>query len=137
MRVSHGLPVLLLGLGLASCRNPVIPERYFPHTAVPLEPVPAIYRTWWDEIEACSGRKGDFRSLSFYVVPDADGWWDGRVFIEGAWVSRGNRITVGERRSLIARILRHEMLHALLRTGEHPAEFFTTKCGSLVARSSP
>jgi hypothetical protein len=120
--------------GVTSCRDPVVPEQYFPRGAIPLQPVPDVYATWWSETEACSGRKGNFRAVSFYVVPGAEGWRWGNSTIEGSWVELGNRITVGELRAMRARILRHEMLHAILRTGEHPEEYFVTRCGDIVAR---
>ena len=132
--VSQRLTLLVVCLAAVSCREPVVPEQYFPPGAVPLDPVPTVYATWWGETEECSRRTGNFGSVRFYVVPGVDGWSAGSGFIEGAWVESGNRITVGELRAMRARVLRHEMLHAILQRGDHPAEYFQTRCGWLIAR---
>src|SRR5713226_8484233 len=46
---------------------------------------PAVYRTWWTQIEACAGLWGDFDRVEWYEVPGSsyscptyEGGYDGR-----------------------------------------------------------
>lgn len=109
-------------------------EPAFPSDAVEFQP-PAVYRLWWNLVERCSGKTGDFSAVRFYDVP-------GKYIVDAAgdsangyWFSNGDRILVGEYRMYEGPLLRHEMLHALLRKTEgtgHPAEYFVDKCGGVV-----
>lgn len=127
-----GLIICTVLLVALSCRDVAPPEQYFPKTAVLLLPVPSVYSTWWSDTETCSGVKRSFSAVRFYVVPGATGWQVGSTYILGAWAENGNRITVGEYRKLEPLLLRHEMLHAILSRGDHPRDYFVTRCGQLV-----
>jgi hypothetical protein len=72
------------------------------------------------------------RRVQFYVLPRSHGWPDGDDFVWGAWLRSGNRIVVGEYVSEHPAIVRHEMLHAILQRGDHPREYFVSRCGSVV-----
>ena len=92
---------------------------------------PEIYADWWRETEVCSGRTGDLDRIHWYVVPNTISfdfrgtsyngyWWDTHDIVLGSvWLDRPE-------------VVRHEMLHDLLNSGEHPAEFFKERCGALV-----
>lgn len=104
----------------------------FPSNAVPFEP-PAPYRLWWAVTESCSGTTAPFESVSWYVVPDGDAIViDGEQYA-GIWFPKGNRIVLARRATDDGHLVRHEILHALLRVGGHPATHFMDRCGGYVS----
>jgi hypothetical protein len=121
--------LLLLLLPLAACESPFAPR--LPAGAVRFTP-PSIYRQWWTLTEQCSGRQGLYEAVSWYVVPDAETlpgtnglnalWYgDSRIVLAGAY----DGIAAGD-------LVRHEMLHAILRDGGHPREMFVRRCAGVV-----
>ena len=92
---------------------------------------PAIYARWWQMAEACSGQTRSFREVRWFRVP-------GRVlqlgsqWVEGYWASRGNLIVVADSVVEIGSTVRHEMVHAILQTGDHPQEIFLTRCAAIL-----
>lgn len=75
-------------------------------------------------------RRADFSDVAWYRTPRGsllvlDGNVEG-----GHWWSSGNRIVVAQ--SGDPRIVRHEMLHAILQTGSHAASYFGERCGAYV-----
>lgn len=102
-----------------------------PDGAVPFDP-PAHYALWWSETQQCAGRGASLHDVQWFVVPDAEtfrlrgkewaGWW---------WAS-GNRIILAELYREHALTVRHEMLHAILQRGDHPAQYFADRCRGLV-----
>ena len=115
----------VLPLFLLACQSPTA---FTPPGAVPFDP-PAIYRTWWAEVEACSGLRGDFDAVRWYRVdpPNEVRLPTGRP-VRGFWASNGNRIFIRAADLDLPYVPRHEMLHALLRRPGHPAEYFVTRC---------
>lgn len=118
-RVAFWLP-LLFALG---CLAP-----FEPANAVEFAP-PSVYVELWTEVEACSRVSGDFQLLHWFVVLGSDdqfscpqhggscgGWWEFPHEIYLAEPEVHNAATH-------YRTVRHEMLHDLLQTGEHPAAF--------------
>lgn len=110
---------LVASLALGACSS------FEPSGDTPFEP-PAIYKEWWGKTEACAGLQGDFGSLRWYRVdghsfacPDGAcvGWWasSGRIYLAGDWTRD-------------EMVVRHEMLHALIRSGRHPNPPFGTPC---------
>jgi hypothetical protein len=135
---------------LAGCTCAHVPQpREFPGTRR-LYPFPTIYFRWWKKTEECSGIKKSMR-VSFYVVPlphlgphpDLPGH-----FIIGRYVADSSLITgrLAERIYFAQPwmytewLVRHEMLHSLLRsrgvTEGHPYEYFVVKC-ALTAEQNP
>lgn len=107
-------------------------------TEVPLPPgsrlvvPPPVYRHWWHMTQACAALPGNFDSIEWYVVPGATTIrHDGRD-VSGYWSSVGNRIVMAEEVWLSGSLVRHEMLHALLRSGEHPRSEYLERCGGVV-----
>jgi hypothetical protein len=121
--------VLLLAL-VAGCESPTAPA--LPPGAVQFTP-PAVYREWWDLTQACSGLSGDLARVTWYHVPGAE--WiplgDGTQ-VNGSWNPAGNRIVLAAAAELDGSLVRHEMLHALLRSGGHPRAAFIGRCGGTV-----
>lgn len=133
MHQSHRFGLLLLPLVFAAaCQVPT--EVRLPDNAQLIEPPPA-YALWWKVTEACSGLRGDFSAVRWYVVPNVSTIADGSDQSLGMWYSDGNRIVLAGAREMDARVVRHEMLHALVGPssgGGHPAEYFVQRCGGIV-----
>src|SRR5260370_10316235 len=89
-----------------------------PEGAVQFTP-PAVDAQWWALTESCSGLSGDLSAISWYVVPNARHIPAGDVsaVVEGRWDSVGNRIVLADIGPRDGELVRHEMLHALLRKG--------------------
>lgn len=107
--------VAALTLGTLGCEGAVVQAEY-------LEPFapPPVYRTWWIEVERCTGLVGEFAEIRWYTGESLS--LDGaEVF--GLWASP--RTIVVERFYLTsAPAIKHEMLHHITH-GElghtHPA----------------
>lgn len=120
---------LLLLLALAACESPTGVR--LPVSAVRFSP-PSIYRQWWALTEQCSGRQGSFDAVSWYVVPDAR-TLNGTKGLNGIWYATNQIVIAGANDGISAgELVRHEMLHALLRGGDHPRDMFVRRCGGVV-----
>jgi hypothetical protein len=120
------LVVLLTGC-LPSCSWLTAP---LPPGALAFAP-PAIYARWWAMTEACSGQAGDFKAVHWYHVSGNGFRWQGDM-LGGLWLSFGNRIVLADTGVESGPIVRHEMLHALLRTRGHARGQFLGQCASAV-----
>jgi hypothetical protein len=127
---------LLLPL-LAACGGdvPTAPPS-LPFGAIGFTP-PAFYQTWWRLTEACSGRSGNFATVSWYVVPGNLFELDGQL-VSGYSVALFNRIVLAGDVVSDGPSVRHEMLHQLLGAGVdgHPRSEFLGGCGGTVYCSS-
>lgn len=125
------LPLYCLGLlgTLAACEM-LAPPSPLPPTATVMAP-PEEYQAWWTATEACSGLRGDFSSIQWYVVPDSLTFTTESGEKVGLWSesSAGTRIILAGAYAHHELVVRHEMLHALLDREGHPASYFQTKCG--------
>ena len=122
--------ILLVPLLLLACASP---PPFAPAGAVAFTP-PPVYRTWWAEVEACSGLRGDFTAVRWQRVPEDQALRteDGTP-VAGLWQQRGNSVTLQAPFDGYPRVPKHEMLHALLRRPGHPPEYFVDRCGQEVA----
>jgi hypothetical protein len=90
---------------------------------------------WWAATERCSGLRGDLAAIHWASIPGTDHLAeDGH---SGSWWPVTNQITLAGNAVLDGRLVRHEMLHALLGTGQHPYEYFGHRCGGIVACAGP
>jgi hypothetical protein len=130
MRTRHSAIALpLLPLALAACESATAPR--LPAGAVRFTP-PSIYRQWWALTEQCSGRQGDYDAISWYVVPDANSL-PGTKGLNGIWYGDNRIVLAGAYDGISAGdLVRHEMLHALVREGGHPRDMFVRRCGGVV-----
>lgn len=92
----------------------------------PVEGREAQYRQWYQELEKCSGLKGDFNRLNFYVTTDH--LHNGRTF-DGYWEQQSNSIVL--RKPWERESVQHEMMHDLLQSTSHPLHYFKGVCGDL------
>lgn len=122
-------PFLLLPLvsacSLTDPRLPAGAERFTP---------PSVYAQWWDLTKECSGLSGNLSDVTWYRVPGTyyiplgDG-----SSVNGLWDAVGNRIVLASASQFEGDLVRHEMLHALLRSAGHPRPAFIGLCdGTLV-----
>ncbi len=87
---------------------------------------PAVYREWWAATEACSGLTGSFDRVEWLIVPGESfecssgqcvGHWgpDHKIFLASDWTSH-------------EMVVRHEILHELMRRSGHPNPPFGHGC---------
>jgi hypothetical protein len=93
---------------------------------------PPVYQLWWSMAEACSGITGSLADIKWYAVPNVDSISDGRDQVSGYWSSGDNRIVLIAAGKFNGTLVRHEMLHALLRINGHPRRQFVERCGGVV-----
>ncbi|HJQ21499.1 MAG TPA: hypothetical protein VJ867_14210 [Gemmatimonadaceae bacterium] len=110
---------------LAACDWPTPPRN------ARLYAPPIVYARWWKMTEECSGRTARLADLKWYRTPGAVVTLHGKQ-VAGYWASNGNFIVVAEDYMKFGRVVRHEMLHALVRQGGHPREDFLEKCAAIV-----
>ncbi len=92
-------------------------------------PTLELYSEWWRKTEECAGRKGDMSLVKFFAVDAPTGaiGLNGTI-AHGWWVRQGNRIYLPANALGEEWLVRHEMLHALLQRGAHPAKQFVGAC---------
>ena len=119
----------LVCLAATGCR--LFGESDFPAAAVQFAP-PAYYQTWWQVVEECAGKRTPFDAISWFSVGA------GQLVVRGgnaagAWFVDGNRIVMVHGWQSLGNVVRHEMLHAIIRDGGHTKEYFHRKCADVVA----
>ena len=94
---------------------------------------PAVYQQWWNLTQECSGLTASFNDVTWYRVPGAADipLGDGSS-VNGRWDATGNRIILAGDSELHGDLVRHEMLHALLRHASHPRSAFIGRCSGTV-----
>lgn len=120
------------GLGLlgVTCRAVVDPT--LPEHAVLFAPL-AQYRLWWELTSQCSGVSRSFDDVHWYLVPGVSSFPTGQGHLGGAYYRARNQIVLAEHASNTGGVVRHEMLHALLRIPDaHPAAYFQRRCAGIV-----
>lgn len=113
---------LLLALAFLACSELTAPDG-----AVPIYPIPAVYREWWSELESCSGFSGDIDAVRFYSEP----YYEGHVG-KARWQGSTVILVLAEHAVYLEWYVKHEMMHVLGRIGGHPAQYFNGVCGNLV-----
>lgn len=118
-------------LALTFCDNPVAVGPPLPSDAVEFAP-PAIYSTWWNMTQACSGLTGSLGAITWFKTSATLGETSNGESVLGYWSSNSNRVVLMNSVVLDGGTVRHEMLHALLRQAGHPRNQFLGKCGGTV-----
>jgi len=94
---------------------------------------PSQYRAWWSLTEACSGLRGNFNNVAWYIDRRAETFSLEGAGVNGAWYGGNpNRIVLGDSEEFDGTLVRHEMLHALLGSAGHPRQQFLANCGDIV-----
>lgn len=118
-----------IALGVALGCTTQITEPPIPSEAMSTAPLPQ-YNLWWRLVERCSGLTGDFGDVAWYVVPGARTIADPNA--AGLYFPLSRSIVLAGRDVQSGGLVRHEMLHALIRTSGHPAMYFQDLCGGVV-----
>ena len=113
----------------AACHAPLDPP---PPVGAERFIAPPIYQQWWSMTSECSGASGSLGSIDWFVVPGVARFEFEGQQVSGYWSRAGNRIVMAERAMLNGTVVRHEMLHALQRTGAHERRAFLGRCGGVV-----
>lgn len=122
---------VVVPLAVAACS--LYEQSEFPDAAVQITP-PPHYRIWWDVVQSCSGFVLPFEAVTWFTVPPGGLSYRGKS-AAGVWFNESNRIVLSQAWQHVGSLVRHEILHALLGVGSHPAEFFERRCADLVACS--
>lgn len=115
-------------LALAACGVAPDPDGLPGGTVRQGIPAPFEYLDWWDEISECSGESGDINEVRFYVVvrpllllgnafPCGNG-----LVCNGLWEAPHD-ITLAPGHVGTETLVKHEMLHELIRVAGHPPVF--------------
>jgi hypothetical protein len=119
MLAAVGLAALTTGI---ACSSPVEPRNGMRFTP------PSWYRALYAHDVQCSRRARPFEELTWYWVPGTDFTYDGHVDV-GLTNGEAGRIYLSEAYIANPLVIRHEMLHALLRNeGGHPPVYFEVHC---------
>jgi hypothetical protein len=116
-------------VALAGCRgltDPPLPagaERFAP---------PPVYARWWAMVEACAGETRPLGDVAWYRAPGASSVPAGRGgAVTGYWSRPGDRIVLAGFYAEDGGLVRHEMLHALVRERGHPRDVFLGRCAGV------
>lgn len=126
--------VLLLSLSLATGCTDIfggLPLEYPDALDLPRD---RWLRDMWTELESCSGRHRSFNAVDFYYVRRQTLTGMNGIQTLGQFFTATNRIYVIEAKRSDRDVVRHEMMHALIRDKMgHPPEYFSEKgrCGKL------
>ena len=110
---------LLVPMLLVACSTPFEPSDPFWEITPP-----EIYHVWWQEVERCAGQQRDMEEVTWFTVA-ADSFPEGERWLVGYWRQNAIYITESEKWSEWHTV-KHEMLHAILQDGNHPAPPFGT-----------
>jgi hypothetical protein len=124
-----GIAPLLAAL-TSACASPLGPsEPQLPSGAVAIS-TPAAYQDWFRRTEACSGLSGDLSKVQFYVVPGVETFPTSDGPQVGEWIGRsgGHQVVIAGNYRDHEMVIRHEMLHTLLKQSGHPLEYFVSRC---------
>lgn len=122
---------ILALVGGISCGHLVDPA--LPIDAEPFSP-PPVYSRWWSMVESCSGISASLDAIQWYAAPGPLTNPDNpSESINGYWSAASNRILLDFNDTINGGVVRHEMLHALLRVAGHPRRAFLDSCGGIVS----
>jgi hypothetical protein len=126
--IRGALLALVAGVSCGHLVDPALPD-----DAVSFIP-PPVYAQWWAMVEECSGLQGSLENIQWFAAPgelrDPSNPAD---LLEGYWSAASNRIVLTSNDTVDGSIVRHEMLHALVRAKGHPRSAFLQHCGGVVA----
>jgi hypothetical protein len=83
-------------------------------------------------VESCSGVSRPLANVTWFGIPGSVFELDGEI-VTGYWTAASNRIVLADSVRLDGSVVRHEMLHALIRQSGHPRSAFLEKCAGLVS----
>jgi len=114
----------------AACDRIVDPP--LPTTAVAFVP-PPVYARWWALTTTCAGISRPLAEVSWYVVPGVTQFNLRHETVSAYWTQGSNSIVIADSSVLDGSVVRHEMLHSLVRTRGHPRSAFLEHCLGIVS----
>jgi len=129
------LTSLALALAVSGCSDIVGFEEPLEYPDAVEYSIGPEFRGWWMGLQACSGLSGRLTDIDFFYVPreSLPSALHG-IRTVGAYYPSSNRIFVVQSAKLDREVIRHEMMHALLRNESgHPPKYFGADgvCGYL------
>ncbi|HKR07557.1 MAG TPA: hypothetical protein VJS39_00085 [Gemmatimonadaceae bacterium] len=121
--------IAVLTLAIAVCTS--VTEPTLPKDAQEFSP-PPVYSTWWNMTQACSQLTGSLSAVTWYSTAEVVHDIASGDVIAGYWVAGSNRIVLNSAVMMDGGIVRHEMLHALIKHGGHPRNQFLGNCAGTV-----
>lgn len=128
--VFHGFQALSIIAFAMACDRIVDPP--LPANATAFVP-PPVYARWWALTTTCSGISGSLDKVSWYVVPGVTQFQLKKETVSAYWTEASNSIVVADSSVLDGSVVRHEMLHSLVRTRGHPRSAFLDHCLGVVS----
>ena len=122
------LVALWASAGCRTVTDPPLPSGAQRFTA------PTVFARWWALTEGCSGLTRDFGSVQWYTVPGVTSFplTDGKE-ANGYYSEASGEIVLANGPDADPVVVRHEMLHALLRNQRgHPRGYFLERCAGVV-----
>lgn len=127
-RLRQRAAAIVACLAASSCD---LVDPYLAPGAEPFTP-PPVYARWWSMVESCSGITRSINTVDFYVVGDTKEIPLGNGDqVSAYWSPAGNLIVLAEDYRLNGAVVRHEMLHAILRQTGHPRKAFIGQCAGV------
>ena len=85
---------------------------------------PAVYHTWWQEVETCVGQRRDMEHVTWFLVA-ADSFLTPKGWKVGYWRGGKHEIYITESEKWSEwHTVKHEILHEIRHNGEHPSPPF-------------
>ena len=125
------LPVLVVALAVACGKR--ITEPLPEIGALEIAPLPQ-YALWWDLAQSCSGLRRDMSEIRWLTDPSSSRRTieGGADTVVGEWYAGTSSIVLTREFLSDPGVVRHEMLHALLRDAGHPGRVFRDGCAGYV-----
>lgn len=120
---------LALAAFLESCGDNIVDPK-LPAGALQFTP-PSHYATWWEMTKSCSGRTGSMADVTWYQVAADLFTLEGQP-VSAYWSAGSNQIVLSGEVLDDGQVVRHEMLHALLKEKGHSRAEFLEKCAGYV-----
>ncbi len=122
---------LVAAVAFATACDPIV-DPALPTTATLFVP-PPVYEKWWAMTETCSGVPRPLEDVAWFLVPGVSSFQLNKEAVSGYWTQGSNRVVLAGASRLDGSVVRHEMLHALIRTSGHPRSYFLGKCAGVVS----
>jgi hypothetical protein len=123
---------LIAAVAFATACEHTLVDPALPSTAT-LYVAPSVYQKWWTMAETCSGVTRPLANVTWFYIPGVSLFQLGNQVVSGYWSAASNRIVLADNSRLDGTVVRHEMVHALIRTSGHPRSIYLEKCAGVVS----
>ena len=123
---------LIAAVAFATACEHTLVDPALPSTAT-IYVAPPVYDKWWTMAETCTGVTRPLANVTWFFIPGASLFELGNQVVSGYWSAASNRIVLAENSRLDGAVVRHEMVHALIRESGHPRSIYLGKCAGIVS----